>query len=206
MDKNEKKSKDINSKGKKILQIASLGLGLIFMSAGAIIMAINFSTLETFDLRPSCFTIFIGGLFLFFGLGFVHNSLMIFFGVMIFTLGIPMLLRSLEILPITNFQMIPYAMICAGLGLFVAGLYRMRKIRSSYIFPSLGLVLIGLFFLLFSSGLLKLSLTSFLSRWYPLILLAGGGTLVVIFYIQQIKKKDFPYIDSEKDESLDDEE
>ena len=205
--KNEKKKihlKFIPQTPKRIKQNIILALGLIFVAVGIIFTATNYSSAESVNMLPAIFTIFIGALFLFFGMGFLQSSFMIFIGLMIFLLGIPFLLKVLEIIRLEPMRMIPYAMICAGISLFVAGLYKFRRIRSSYIFTSSMLIVLGIFFWLFSSGVLKLSLTTFVSRWLPLLVLFLGVILVVVFYVQQIRKKDFPYLQDEKDDSLDD--
>lgn len=190
----------------RIRQNIWFAVGLVFLIVGTVLTAIFYGSAEEVNLGPFCVLIFIGALFLFFGMGFVRSSVMVFFGVMFFLIGVPILLRAVAIINISNFQMIPYAMICAGFALFVAGLYKARKIRSSYIFPAAALVVLGSFFLLFSTGILHFSLTTFVSRWFPLLLLLLGVTLVVVFYVQQIMKKNFPYIDEDHDGSLCDEE
>lgn len=210
MEENEKKDlKKNNDRTSKFLgrmkQNLGLAFGLIFLTTGIILTAKYYSVAETVNLMRSSVFIFVGVLCLFFGLGFVHNSVMVFFGMMLLFLGVPVLLKNLEILDISYFQFIPYGMICAGVSLFLAGIYKAKKIRSSYIFPAIVLTALGVFFLLFATGVLHFSLTTFVSRWFPLLLLLFGVVLVVIFFVQQVMKKDFPYITEDGNEDLVDE-
>lgn len=188
---------------KQIKQNIILAIGLVFIAVGIILGACNFSAAESANLRPAIIVILVGALFLFFGLGFLRNSFIVFIGFMIFLLGIPVLLSTLEIIQLSPFKMVPYAMMSAGISLFLVGLYKFRRVRSSYTFISATLLVLGVFFWLFSTGILKFSLTTFVSRWLPLLILVLGVALVAVFYVQQILKKDFPYFEDEKDEILD---
>ena len=190
---------------KRIKQNILLALGLIFIIVGIILTACNYSSVESANLKPSVITILAGAMFLFLGMGIIQSSFVIFCGLMIFLIGIPMLLNALEIVHISVLRMLPYSMICAGTSLFLTGVYKFRKVKASFFFPSVLLIVLGVFLLLFALGILRFSLATFVSRWLPLLILVVGVGLVAVFYVQRIMKKDFPYFDEEKDDVLDEE-
>lgn len=212
MEENERKDKDkkkaffkmVPQTSKRIKQNIMLAVGLVFIVVGVIVTAFSYSSAESFKFKPSILAILLGAVFLFFGMGLLQSSFVIFVGLMISLLGVPFFLAGLEIIEIIPIRMIPYAMICAGGSLFISGMYKFHKPRPSYIFPSAMLIILGIFFWLFSAGILSFSLTTFTSRWLPLMVLILGIGLVAVFYVQQIMKKDFPYMEEEKDESLED--
>jgi FtsH-binding integral membrane protein len=91
----------------------------------------------------------------------------------------------------------PVMVIAAGISLVPAGLYKLRRMKSIYLFPAISLIVLGIFFSLFSFHILKVSLSTFIHQWWPLFFVIIGVILVVLYFIQQIRRKDFPYMDDD---------
>ncbi len=78
-------------------------------------------------------------------------------------------------------QLWPNLAIICGAALFVAGLTVHKKLTLSNVIFSLYLILMGVFFLLFSLDIITIPFSTFASRWWPLLLIAFGLLLIVVF-------------------------
>ena len=96
-----------------------------------------------------------------------------------------------------------FAVFC-GISLLLTCLFKHKKIRSVYGWPSALLIGLGVFFLLFSFHVFNFSLVSFISKWFPIILICFGALLVGIFVYQKNTKWFFPYDRDELADSTDD--
>ena len=95
----------------------------------------------------------------------------------------------------------PVFSIIFGISLIPAGLYKMKRVKSIYLFPAILFILLGILFLLFSAQVIKVSFSKIMVYTFPLLLLAGGAVLIILFLVQNHKKNIFPVL---KDDSLDD--
>ena len=87
----------------------------------------------------------------------------------------------------------PVDVILSGLCLVATGLFKNHRLRTRYLFPGVGLCLMGTVFLLFSADIVKVSFYSVFRRWWPLLLVVLGLALVVLFACQQRADIPFPY-------------
>ena len=141
--------------------------------------------------------IVLGALLLFLGLGPFSNWFLILAGLFVLQLGFLLLLVDLHVIPYTMRQAWPILVSAAGIALVPAGLYRLKRMRSIYLFPAILLILLGIFFSLFSFRILNVSLSLFMHRWWPILIVFTGAILVALYFIQQVRKKDFPYMDDD---------
>ena len=95
----------------------------------------------------------------------------------------------------------PVSIILAGISILLTGLTKDRRIRVSYLFPSVFLVGMGLYFLLFSLNLISMGFRKWISIFWPLFPIFLGICLIVLFLIQQNPASHFPYEDSENSEN-----
>lgn len=95
----------------------------------------------------------------------------------------------------------PVSIILAGISILLTGLTKDRRIRVSYLFPSIFLIGMGLYFLLFSLNLISMGFRKWISIFWPLFPLFLGICLVILFLIQQNPDSHFPYEDSEISEN-----
>ena len=87
----------------------------------------------------------------------------------------------------------PLSVILCGFCILVTGIAKDRRIRNAFLFPTLLLVLMGSFFLLFSLDIIKMSFSRFFAMWWPLIPVGFGAALIAIFMIQRNPQAHFPY-------------
>lgn len=190
-----------NKKLKKLREISgktiALVLGIVLVIAGIFLMATHsFASGETITTRVIV-NIIVGALFLFLGLGPFSNWLLILLGLFFLQMGLLFLLIDLHVIPYTIRQTWPIMVIAAGISLVPAGLYKLRRMKSIYLFPAISLIALGIFFSLFSFHILEVSLSTFIHQWWPLFFVIIGVILVVLYFIQQIRRKDFPYMDDD---------
>jgi hypothetical protein len=77
----------------------------------------------------------------------------------------------------------PLGMSIAGLAGFVSGLAAKKRLMAFFAVPSIGFTLLGLVFAVFSFGIAKVTLSSFIAVWWPSLLIAGGISLFVAYGI-----------------------
>lgn len=186
-----------------VQQNIMLAMGLLLLLAGVFMLVkLSSSATNVFAVRP-VILMSLGVVVLFLSLAFTQNSLFVFVGLLFLLCGGVTLLTDTGITPHNMKQLWPLFVVSCGVALFPAGVYKLKRIRTVYLFPAIMLVLFGCVFLLFSMHVVGMSFTKFIIRWWPLILVAFGIGLVVLFFIQQVRHKDFPYM---VDDSLEDDE
>lgn len=131
----------------------------------------------------------------------VHKTKMvyhIFSGALIFICGLISLL--LQFFNDIHFSQVwpLYAFFC-GLILLECSYFRHKKVRAEYGIPSLILMLMSIYYSLFSLKIIKVSL-SFVSFFVAPILIIGITILLMIFYFLQKKHKELVLDDENSDE------
>ncbi len=174
-----------------------LALGLLLVLIG-IFIKVGMSVQENsiFAWRP-VLLLFSGVVCLFFAFAFMRSGFVAYLGLFLFLSGIIVLLIEFQILPFSYAEMWPSFLIASGLALFPAGLYRLKRLRTIYLFPAISMIVLGMFFQLFSTHIIPISFKEFVTRWWPFFLIGIGIALVVIFVVQQINAKDFPYLEDD---------
>ena len=95
----------------------------------------------------------------------------------------------------------PLLMMSAGMAFFVADFFVYRRIRASFLFPSVMMFVLGVIFLLFSMNVFHVQFRKFISVFWPIVLFVFGVILVSVYGMQKINKDEFPYM---KDDYSDD--
>lgn len=93
-------------------------------------------------------------------------------------------------------EMWPLLGMSAGLLWFVAGMWKYKVLKFGYLIPSVTLFGMGLWYSLFSFGLIKLSFKTVASTLGPLFMLLIAVFLIVFFFLQQ-KHKELVFSDEE---------
>lgn len=187
----------------KILVI--LALGILCLVTG-IFFSIYFASgnTESFPLLPSI-VILAGTVCVYLAMTFFKDTMLLYAGLVCWTVGISLLLTHTNILPYTQKQMWPVILIICGFFLFPSGYFRYRKARTTYIFPGTLMITLGFFFTLFSFKIIEVSFAEFISKWWPLFLIFIGIILVAVFLISQRYQALFPYInENSTDLAMDD--
>lgn len=86
-------------------------------------------------------------------------------------------------------EMWPLLGVSAGLLWFVAGYWKYRCLKFGYLIPSVTLFGMGLWYSLFSFGLIKLSFRTIASTLGPLFMLLIAVFLIIFFFLQQNHKE-----------------
>lgn len=94
----------------------------------------------------------------------------------------------------------PFSIVLAGVSTLLTGIAKDRRIRVQYLFPSLLLILMGLYFLLFSLDLISMSFRRWISIFWPLFPVALGIGLIILFLIQQNPASHFPFDTDDSDD------
>lgn len=90
----------------------------------------------------------------------------------------------------------PLLGVSAGLLWFIAGKWKYKVLKFGYLIPSVALFGMGLWYSLFSFGLIKLSFKTVASTLGPLFMLLIAIFLIVFFFLQQ-KHKELVFSDDE---------
>ena len=199
----EKKMKGKGNSEDKFKLIKNIvpGIGLILIVVSIFfLVAHSNKAIKVFAFTPFLLIVF-GATMIYLGMTFLKKGIYIFIGLSSTMLGVLKLLLEAQILPYKSSQIWPIAIIIFGISLMPAGIYNFKRLRSIYLFPAITMILLGVFFMLFSLDIVKMSFAEFFINWWPLLLLIAGVLLVGIFFVQQILKKDFPYME---DDSLED--
>jgi hypothetical protein len=86
----------------------------------------------------------------------------------------------------------PLYAVAAGICLLPANYKRSGRIRPSSIVISSSFVLLGLFFSIFSFGFSSMRFKTFISRWWPALIIASGLLLLLAWYVQRLILKNVP--------------
>ena len=174
-----------------------LSAGFILILAGLFLMVNNSdNATRVFVLRP-VLILFAGVLFLYMGIAFTSSSSLLFFGIVLVLVGGTFLLADTGVIRYSLKELWPTIVISSGLALFPAGLYKARRIRTVYLFPAIMLVAFGVIFLLFSMHVFPFTFGEFITKWWPLFIMLGGASLVIVFFVQQANVKNFPYMEDD---------
>ena len=104
----------------------------------------------------------------------------LFFASIFMMTGIFLFLSALGIITVPFFQAWPLLSVFSGLALLPMGLRRHGTLRMHYIVSSCAFVALGAAFMIFSLRLVPFSFRYFIYHWWPMLILFGGLTLVLI--------------------------
>ncbi len=175
---------------------------IVFGILAFVAMRVGFD--EIFAFRHLLFLVS-GIFFIFIGLAFVNSSHVLFVGIFLVLCGIMFLLMQVKIIPLTMKEMWPMISVCFGLALIPTGLVGSRRVKAIWFFPSLALIFLGVFFFLFSAQIIHVKFTTFVSLWWPMLLVLAGFGLLVVFFIQQFHRTDFNFFSNESGDNADEE-
>ncbi len=197
----EKKEKHYNSHFPKpkfsFWQNVMLACGMLLVLVGIFLLAKFLSdSAKTFHIRSFIFAT-VAVILLFSAFAFTESGISVYLGIFCFLSSIVFLLMDNNIVHLGLSELWPCFVISAGLAILPASIYKFKRIRSVYLFPSILLLVLGIFFLMFSLDVFKFTLVQFISSWWPMILIICGIALVVIFFVQKSNKKDFPYLEDD---------
>lgn len=179
---------------------ALLAAGVILILAGLLLIS-RFSRgfAQEFPAGSVCVMIF-GALVFYVAMTLIHWAVFFFSGLLLFFLGLFMTFVFSNVLPFSPEHLWPIGVLLCGVCLMLTCVFKHRKLRGVYIFPSVLILILGAVFLLFSLDIIKVSLSVFMAKWGPLVLILAGAGLVGVFFWQRNFNDFFPY---DKDELSD---
>mgnify|MGYP007069873475 CR=1 FL=1 len=97
-------------------------------------------------------------------------------------------------------QFWPVIVILFGITLLPMGLFHYKEFKTIYVIPSVSLTILGAFFFLFTFKIIKVSMREFFARFMPLIFIAGGISLIALYYARLKVKDKLPVIREDEDD------
>jgi len=118
------------------------------------------------------------------------RSSYLFFASFFLMAGIFFFFFALGIIPLPLSKLWPLLSVFSGLALLPVGWRRNGGIRLRYLVSSCAFVILGFALLVFSLKLIPFSFKSFIQTWWPVMLLLGGLTLVLISLSAKRERKE----------------
>lgn len=179
---------------------ALLAAGLILVLAGLLLILRFYAGFGAEFPVLSALTMMLGAVIFYGAMTLLHWAVLFFSGLLIFCIGLCMTFVFSGVLPLGSENLWPIAVILCGVCLILTCVFKHRKIRGVYLFPSVLIEVLGIVFLLFSLDIIKVSFSTFMSKWGPLVLIFAGAVLIGVFLWQRNFNDFFPY---DKDELSD---
>lgn len=170
-----------------------LAVGLVCILAGLFLMTLFAAEIDAPVSPSATFVMVLGAVIFYLSMVFLHWASFFFIGMCFFFFGLTTMFISTNILPYGMSQLWPAELVLCGICLLLTSIFKHKKVRGVYLFPSSLMIGLGLFFLLFSFNIIQISFAEFISRWFPFILIFFGGGLLSIFFYQKKANGTFPY-------------
>ena len=106
-----------------------------------------------------------------------------FAGLFLVLTGLLLFFIRTKHIPYTLDALWPLVVVIGGVSLLVSSLFVYRRARISQVIPSVSLLLLGGCCLLFSLDIIQQPFLQFAGRWWPVLLIAAGFCLVILFFI-----------------------
>ena len=183
----------------KVLNFLAM-LGFLFISIGFLLLYFD-SNFAVSVLAMNIYLLFqtvLGFVIQLMAIRHTKSTYHIFTGALVFICGlISLLLQFFEDLHFSQVWPL-YAFFC-GMILMECSYFRHKKIRAEYGVPSFILMIMSVYYLLFSLKIIKVSL-SFVSFFVAPVLIIGITVMLMIFYFLQKKHKELVLDDENSDE------
>ncbi len=177
-----------------------LATGVILVLAGLLLIS-KFSAGLGVELPTVSIMMMISGAVIFYlAMTFIHWAVLFFFGLLVFCMGLCTTFVFAGILPFAPESLWPIGVLLSGLCLLLTCIFKHRKVRGVYLFPTILIEILGIIFLMFSLHVIKVPFSVFISKWGPIILIVAGASLIGVFLWQRNFNDFFPY---DKDELSD---
>ncbi|MDR1363685.1 MAG: hypothetical protein LBJ35_06515 [Spirochaetaceae bacterium] len=154
--------------------------GVILLLLGSAFLLLSFASITHLQIIGSFFVMIIGGFCLLLAIKLKRQSLYLFFAAFFILIGLFLLFKVTGIIPLTLKQSWPLLSVFTGVALLPAGRYRYGGIRRIYLTPSIALIMLGSFLMLFSLKLTNFSFREFMLNWCPVIVVMAGVILILL--------------------------
>lgn len=162
-----------------------LACGIILLLAGFLTIVAYFNGMNSVTLKfwPLAFLI-LGFLCLYISFAFVRKPYLIFFGILFSLSACFSTLFVQEVIPFGIRQWWPVYGCLGGISLILSSMVTHRRLKARFLIPSVTLIILGLFFLLFSLDIIKVPLSKFFAVTGPVLMIIAGITIIILFLIQ----------------------
>ncbi len=127
------------------------------------------------------------------------QSILIAMGFMFVFDGIFFSLLNLDFFKFGLRELWPVIVLNSSLAFFATDFFIFKRLRTVFFFPSIMLLILGVFFLLFSARIVPITFRKFIGFAWPIILTVFGILLIVVYGVQQMNKKEFPYMEDDSE-------
>lgn len=155
--------------------------------------------IETYHFALNCALVVITAALVYFSL-LSQNAVVFYVSVNFCLLSLAYLLLNARLGDVPIKEYWPLVVIVFGITLLPVGRFHYKKFRTLYVIPSAALTVLGAFFFLFTFNIIKMKMRVFFSSFMPFILIAGGISLIVLYYVRLNAIDKFPTIQDEDDE------
>jgi uncharacterized membrane protein HdeD (DUF308 family) len=165
-------------KKKKIARIIFY-VGILLSLAGSVFLLFNFTSITGLQVVIAFLLLIIGGLCVFFAVKLRKKSLYLFFAAFFALIWLFLMFKVCGVITLNLRQSWPLLSVFTGIALLLAGINRYDKVRRIYLIPSVALIVLGCFLLLFSLKITSFSFKQFVLDWCPVIVIMSGITLIL---------------------------
>jgi hypothetical protein len=155
-------------------------IGLLLMFLGTVFLIVTLTNISRISAMTSFIFIVLGLFLAFFAIQLKKRSLYFFFAAFFLQIGLFLFLAALGMLPIPFSKSWPLISVFSGLALFPAGWHRYGALRSRYVVPSIVFLILGSVLMIFSLDVVPFSFTQFIIRWWSLLVVLAGLTLILV--------------------------
>ena len=180
---------NLNKQKQKTSFSLLLGMGIACVLLGFILLvALSVDVEYSFSAFRHLIWSALGGVFLFVAIVKLQKKSLLFAGLFLLMTGILFFLIDTKFIPYSLDALWPVVVIIGGVSLFVSGVFVHKGIKTSHFIPSISMVLLGVFCLLFSLNVIEEPFLRLASRWWPIVLIAAGICLIVLFFVWNTHK------------------
>lgn len=181
-----------------------LAAGVICILAGLLLISYCSASFREQVPVVGIFSMITGSVIFYISLVWLGWASFFFAGLYLFASGLLYTFIHAKVVESDLYQLWPLFVVFCGISLLFTCIFKHKKIRGVYLTPSVILVALGFIFMLFSFHVLHFSFVSFISKWFPVILICLGAILVGVFLYQKNSNLFFPYDKDELADNTDD--
>ena len=175
---------------KKLSREKLLSFGIIFIFLGIAFLLITTGKFTGRELIWPVLPLFLGLILLYKSFFRSGKDIYILIG-MFFTLsGLYFLLRITILDTYEVARVWPFFMLFTGISLLMYGFKKKKDNRLKLFVPAFAIIILSLFFLPFSLKLFTMKFLTFAVIWWPVIFIAMGAILVILFIVKRNDQND----------------
>ena len=162
-----------------------LSFGIIFIFLGASLLLVTTGKFTGKELIWPVVTLLLGILLIFRSFLKTGKDIYILLGMFFLFSGFFLLLRVTILDSKGTEKLWPFFMLFSGISLLPYGIKKKKESRLKIFVPAVAIIILSLFFLPFSLKLFTMKFLTFAVIWWPVIFIAMGIILIIIFIIKR---------------------